>query len=103
MERGGPRRVRLVEVRKFGKGIARRGDGRHVVGAGDDDVGAMYRDRDRRGDDAAMAVIVLGDVVERERRALGGDVEFGVFYGVGYVRRGVVGISVSLLHGVLML
>ena len=62
-------------VRQFGEGVARRGDGRDVVGADDGDVGAVDRDADRRVDDAAMAVIDLDDVVEDQRLALGDEVE----------------------------
>src|SRR6185295_11262433 len=71
MERSGPCRVRLVEVRKLDKGIAGGVDGRRVVGADNDDIGAMDRHGDRRGDDAAVAVVDRGDIVQRQRLTVG--------------------------------
>ena len=51
---------------EFGKGIG-RGDGWHVVGRVITTSAPWIEIGDRRGDDAAMAVIDLGDVVQGQR------------------------------------
>ena len=53
----------------------------------------MDRHGNRRGDNAAVTVVDRGDVVERQRLALGDEVELAVLNAVGPARRAVVGIA----------
>ena len=98
MEQARSGRVRLRGVRQFDERGAGRIDGRNVVGADDDDVCTMDRHGNRRGDDAAVAVVDRGDIVERQRLALGDEVELAVLNAVGPARRAVVGVAGRLHH-----
>ena len=87
------RAVEAGRVGKLGERIAGGDDGRLVIGADHDDVGAVDRDVIGVETTPPWPSSTCGDIVEGQRLAIGDEVELVVGDAVGPGRRTIMGIA----------